>query len=332
MIAIVGEAWGKEEAEAGLPFVGPSGRFLSALMAQVGIDRKHCLITNVFNRRPSPDSNDLKHLCGPKSEAIPGYPALIKGKFVRAEFKPELDRLAKELSDARPNLIIALGNTALWALLRTTGLKRIRGTTVPSPFGKVLATYHPAAILREWSLRTILLADLRKCVPESAFPDIRRPHREVWIEPTLADLYEFERQYIIPSPDLSIDIETKWDQITEIGFAPSIDRALVVPFYDRSKPDGNYWPTVREEVKALMWVKHICALRKRIVGQNLLYDMNFLWTQYNIPVPFAEEDTMLCQHALFPELEKGLGFLGSIHTSEPSWKLMREVETRKRED
>lgn len=32
---------------------------------------------------------------------------------------------------------------------------------------------------------------------------------------------------------------------------------------------------------------------------------------------------MVMHHALFPEMEKNLGFLGSIYTSEPAWKMMR---------
>jgi len=41
---------------------------------------------------------------------------------------------------------------------------------------------------------------------------------------------------------------------------------------------------------------------------------------------------MLLHHALFIELEKGLGFLGSVYTSEARWKFMRDVDTLKRGD
>lgn len=330
-IALVGEAWGREEEEAGAPFVGPSGRFLNALLAQVGIHRSDCYVTNVFNFRPKP-SNDIRNLCGPKSDGIPGMPSVVQGKYILAKYKPELDRLYKELKDVKPNLIVALGGTAAWAILRTSGVKKVRGTTLASPFGKALVTYHPAAVLRDWALRTVLLADLIKCAREGKFAEIRRPLREVWIEPTIPDLYEFERRYIEPSPALSIDIETVGDQITCIGFAPTVDRAIVVPFFDRSRPDRNYWSSHRDEVEAWRWVKHICGLRKRIVGQNLIYDMHRLLRNYGITVPSMEDDTMLLSHALYPELEKGLSFLGSIHSDERAWKQDYQNETLKRED
>jgi hypothetical protein len=59
------------------------------------------------------------------------------------------------------------------------------------------------------------------------------------------------------------------------------------------------------------------------VAQNGLYDLSFLWRSYGITVRAFQHDTMLLHHALQPESEKSLGFLGSIYTGEASWKLMR---------
>src|SRR5215469_5427166 len=113
-IAIVGEAWGAEEAKERAPFVGISGYHLTRMLTEAGINRADCLLTNVFNLRPR--DNKIETLCGPKSEALHGYPSLGKGKYIRREFASELQRLGDELLEANPNLIIALGGTALWAL------------------------------------------------------------------------------------------------------------------------------------------------------------------------------------------------------------------------
>lgn len=337
----MGEAWGAEEAREGRAFVGPSGRFLWAMLYQAGISREDCYATNVFNLQPQP-SNDIKNLCGPKEERLPGYPPVQSGKYIPAKYATELQRLYAEIVREQPTLIIALGATAAWALLGTTGIKKFRGTAnllsgparaaVAKPI-KVFATYHPAAIIREYTLRPIGIADLEKAKDEANFPEIRRPMREIYIEPSLDDLADFERDFILPSANLSIDIETAGDQITCIGFAPSIDRALVVPIVDPTKPDGNYWSTLVDELKAWDFIRRWCALPRRIVGQNFLYDTHFLWRQYGIPVPYASDDTMLLHHSLQPEMEKGLGFLGSIYTREASWKFMRaKHETIKKED
>jgi hypothetical protein len=71
------------------------------------------------------------------------------------------------------------------------------------------------------------------------------------------------------------------------------------------------------------------------IAQNGLYDLNILWRSYGITVRNFEEDTMLLHHALQPESEKGLGFLGSVYTDEASWKMMRtksKVTKFKKED
>lgn len=330
---LLGEAWGSEEVKEGKPFVGSAGYTLNTMLRQIGINRDECYVTNVFNLQPQP-KNDIVNLCGPKADSIPGTGPLIKGKYVRAQYAPELVRLYAELDRVQPNIVVALGATAAWAVLGTSGIRHIRGAPMVGRNGvKVLPTYHPSAVNREWSIRPIVLADLSKAKREQEFPDVRRPHRFIHIEPTLTDLIEFEYKYIRPSQSLSIDIETKGDQITCIGFAPSTERCLVVPFHDRKKADGNYWPTLGDEIKAWEWVRRICALDKHIVGQNFVYDMHFLWRRYGITVPSATDDTMLLHHALQPEMEKGLGFLGSVYTDEAVWKFMREKhETVKRED
>lgn len=328
MIFILGEAWGQEEERVGLPFVGASGRFLKSALSRVGIRYEDCQVSNVFNLRPKP-TNDVKNLCGPKSEGILGMPALYPGKYVRAEYASEITRLHKELQAAKPTLILALGSTATWALGLGNSIKRIRGAAVLSKFGKVFPTVHPAAIFRDWTLRPIFFSDLAKAVREAQFPEIRRPEREIWVEPTLQDIATFYELHIKPARRLSVDIETSGKYITCIGFAPSINLALVVPFI---LADGKpYWSSEADERAAWEWVRRACQ-HPNIIGQNFLYDAHRLWRTYGIPTPGFSDDTMLLHHSLYMELEKGLGFLGSVYTNEARWKFMRDVETIKKGD
>lgn len=326
---LIGEAWGEKEEELRTPFVGASGYILDGMLAQVGLSRHECYITNVFNLRPKP-SNDVRNLCGTKAEGIPGMPVLSKGKFVLAKYKPELDRLYTEINKVNPNVIVALGATASWALLRSTGIKAIRGSiafTHPAlPLGrsyKVLPTYHPAAIAREWSNRPVGIADLDKAKRESVTPAFRRPERKLWLYPTLKDLADYEQNFIARADSLSADIETWQNQITCIGFAPNAGSCIVIPFVSELRPGKNYWQDIDEELEAWNYVRRWCAMKPTIF-QNGLYDMQFLWRSYRIPVPLASEDTMLLHHAWQPEMEKGLGFLASVYTDEVSWKFMRK--------
>jgi uracil-DNA glycosylase len=323
-IVIVGEAWGAEEARQRLPFVGPSGWHLTQMLEEAGISRADCFLTNVFNLQP-PGGNDVENLCGDKDRAIPNRGPLKPGKYVRAEYAPELVRLEEELRGIRPNLIIGLGNTASWAIIRTTGISKIRGTIVDSPFGKFIPTFHPAAIIRDWPLRAVTVLDLKKAARESSFPEVIRPKREIWIEPTLSDLEIFYDRYLREASCtlLAFDIETAGTQITCIGFAPSRDVALVIPFTDPRREGGSYWPTLEDESRAWNFVRRVLDLPVPKLAQNGAYDYHFLWKIYGIAPRAFAHDTMLLHHSLYPESEKGLGFLGSVYTNEASWKLMR---------
>ena len=65
--------------------------------------------------------------------------------------------------------------------------------------------------------------------------------------------------------------------------------------------------------------------------QNGLYDLSYL-IRMGLVVKNCVDDTMLHHHALMPEMQKGLGFLGSVYTNEASWKLMRHNESNKRDE
>ena len=327
-IMLVGEAWGEKEEETGQPFVGASGWLLDQMLGAAGISRRDCYVTNVFNLRPKP-SNDIKNLCGPKAEAILGMPQLGKGLFVQRKYTEEVERLYGEIQDHEPNIIVALGATACWALMHTTGIKQYRGAVAPTAPAvserlgrvyKVLPTYHPAMVARDFSARPVVIADFSKVLRESSFSHIKRPVRNIWLYPNLDDLARYE-PFIAESELVSVDIETKGDQITCIGFAPSSDSALVIPFFYGE--NRNYWATPTEELIAWTYIRRWLALRPSVF-QNGMYDIKFLWQKYGVPVPLALEDTMLLHHAWQPEMEKGLGFLATLYTDEASWKFMRK--------
>lgn len=362
-LILLGEAQGENEARINKSFVGASGIELLRMLSEAGVielisadydylnkfyqtsDPRFvdCIWqlhpelyrTNVFQRHPP--GNRLELFCGPKAEGIRGYPALLKSKYVRQEFIPELERLGDEILAVNPNLIVCLGNTALWALAGTTGITKLRGTTLISTHTalgfKLLATYHPSAVLRQWELRPTTVIDLMKAGREREYPEIRRPAREIWIEPTVEDIYEFDRVHLSHSERIAVDIETAGNQITCIGFAADTRNAIVIPFVDYSRRNRCYWPDTATEAAAWRIVSEILQRpRPPKVFQNGLYDIAFLWRSVGIRVLGAEEDTMLCHHALQPESLKSLGFLGSIYCDEGAWKHMRKTTTIKADE
>jgi hypothetical protein len=293
--------------------------------------------TNVFNIHAP--RGDLSFFTAGKRDALPGYPALTGTKFVRAEFEPELDRLRDEILTLNPNLIVCLGNTPLWALTGRSAITKWRGYTTLSTHTvsdyKLLPTYHPAAVLYQYPLRPTGIADLAKAKRENLYYDLRRPQREIWIEPTLDDVESF---FYDLTPNtcsvLSTDIETVGKRITCIGFAPSPGLALVIPFDDERTKSGSYWPTA--EIEARVW-----SIIKRVLEDptipklfhNGAYDIPFLWRSMKIKVMGAQHDTMLLMHSLQPESLKSLGYCGSLFADECAWKnLGAHHKTIKKDD
>lgn len=332
-VMVVGEFWGEQEELKGKAFAGPAGGVLSGLLAQAGISSDDCFFTNVINKRPP--SNSVRSFYGPKADAMPNYRPLAAGKFIDKKYAPEISRLFEELERTKPNVIIALGNLPLWALCKKTGIRKYRGSPLPTFDNKykVIPTWNPSSILRQWELRAVTLADFSKANLESEFPEIRRPVRYIYLEPQIEELWEFYHEFLENQPYISCDIETKLETITEVGFGTADGQhALVVPFWTRTPGDGNYWNTLKEERAAWDFVRHVITKHK-LIGQNFSYDMQYFWRTVKMPCPHFIGDTMLLHHSLQPELEKGLGFLGSIYTNEPSWKFMRtDHSTLKRGD
>lgn len=337
-IALVGESWGEAEERMRLPFVGAAGWQLDTMLRDASISRRECFLTNCFNLRPKP-TNKIENLCATRKEVHHALPPLSSGKYIRDEFLPELDRLYRELTEVNPNVIVCLGGTASWAILRDGRISKLRGAVTSSPIlagKKCLPTFHPSYILQGgYEARHVTVLDLQKARRESEFPDIRRPVRTIYTEPLLQELDWFTEKFILPAKRLAVDIETRGDRITCIGFAPATNIALVVPFDDLRKPDGNYWGSLEAESAAWKWVRETLDLPIEKVFQNGLFDIHRLWRGYGIPVRNATHDTMLLSHALQPESKKGLAFLGSVYTDEASWKLnirLKHKDTIKKED
>jgi len=381
-ILLIGEAFGAEEEKAKLPFVGVSGQELWRILGQAFPDVHPDLhsyanelcnpswglswlgrrdawlnaasigMTNVINERPP--GNKLEAFCGTKTEVGKDYPynAMVRAKYLLPQYIHHLDRLKEQINTLKPNLIVAMGNASCWAILGTTGITALRGTTVMSPSVgiKCLPTFHPASLLYEgqWSNRPVLVADMIKASREALFPEIRRPPRTVIISPEEDEVEEWIETTLADRPwRLAVDIETSGGMIDTIGFAKSPSDALVVPFgphrYKRGQnfvvirpirkgvPVTNYWE-FEEEVRVWKLIKRLLEAGIDLVFQNGVYDIQYL-VKMTIKPNRCEDDTMLGWHSLFPEMRKSLGFIASILTDESAWKELNKhkADTARRE-
>jgi uracil-DNA glycosylase family protein len=133
-LMFVGETAGDQEDLAGRPFVGAAGRLLDEALAEVGIERETTYVTNI-----------VKHF-----KWTPSGKRRLHSKPSSREIAACFPWLEAEIASVQPELIVCLGATAAQGLLgRDFRITRQRGQIMQSSWAEhVLATYHPAAILR----------------------------------------------------------------------------------------------------------------------------------------------------------------------------------------
>jgi uracil-DNA glycosylase len=129
-VMFVGEAPGRDEDLAGLPFVGRSGKLLDRMLAAIGLDRTSAYIANIIpwrppgNRTPTPQESQI---C--------------------------LPFILRQIELANPNVLVCLGGPSSQALLGfKDGIRRTRGRWLSFDTGtreiRAMATFHPAYLLR----------------------------------------------------------------------------------------------------------------------------------------------------------------------------------------
>jgi len=160
-LILVGEAPGREEARLGHPFVGRSGQLLNDMLVKAKIERKACLIANVFRRQPP--GNKVAHFFlsrrASKEQGIEIEEKLgsFGSAWCRKDFAQDIDILKQTIEKQQPLLIIALGRTPLWALTGEGALLNKVGQKLPCRLAQgliVLPTFHPSFILRgNWGLQ-----------------------------------------------------------------------------------------------------------------------------------------------------------------------------------
>jgi uracil-DNA glycosylase family 4 len=314
-IAIVGEAPGTHESIQLRPFVGPAGGVLDQCLHAAGLIRSECYITNVVNVQPP--GNDISP-----------YFSSTRGSFTELG-QEQVARLVEELDVVEANVIIACGQTALAALTGISKILKYRGYFFESKgltkVRKVLPTIHPAAALRGMYIyRYIISADLKKAREHSLTPGLERPARQLVYEYSSIEEVLQWFEYLEKSERLSVDIEVLNFELACIGFSDNPKIACAIPVAGR-------W-TERDEM--ILWRAMQKLLKKPMpkVGQNLIFDVHFLLSRCGIEVAGPFEDTMVAHSILYPELRKGLDFLGSLYCGQQEyWKSMVRFENIKEE-
>lgn len=306
---MLGESPSFAEMEAGLPFVGPSGRELDKLCKESGINRNDCWISNVCKYFVPPAGD---------KEKIP-FP--IRAEKHGIDMEKELVDLRNEINQIQPNCILALGKTALWALTGKTKIKNYRGSILHGMGRKLVATYHPAHLLHMeggefkgyWN-RKVMIFDFQRALEESKSAEYNIPRRILSVCKNSAQLHDFiSRFHGYDKP--SVDIEALNCIPTCIGFAFTPNEGISVPLWNThgisSIPDNDL---------VSCWILLADLLsNNEIIGQNFKYDQDKI-RRLGFQIKRLASDTMLKAFAINPELPKSLAFNTSIYTREPYYK------------
>ena len=325
-IAIIGEAGGAQEEKLGRPFVGHAGGVLDQCCHAAGLLRHDLYITNVFKFHP-PGNNIEPYF----DERTMRFTDLAR---------PHIEELIDELNRTQANVLVPAGNTALAAIVGESPpwrINKIRGYVTEArsevKCAKVIPIIHPASTLygggpkkksgdriSPYIQRYYITNDLKKAKVEAAYPELRRPERELLIPSSLKNALEWV-DYFNKCERLSVDIEVVNFEISAISLADSPQQAMSFPFYHNIFDE-------HEEMKLWKGMARVLGNKKIIkVFQNGIFDIHFLATSVGIIVepitPDMIEDTMIAHSIMFPEMLKSLEFLGSLYCgSQEYWKNM----------
>lgn len=295
-------------------FQGGAGRVLYKWCSQVGLYRDKEEVRNVVKCRPTMVNNTDRTVDRPPTEEEIRHCAYF---------------LSSELETIRPNLIVALGNTALYVTTGQTKISKYRGRIQAGPLLKavegeeerrikVLSIYHPAFIMRQQESWPLAVWDLSKAKKEGQFPEINRievsynTNGSLRVSPAdfVADarrkgfvVFDLEAEGIVKTKGKGLDLNT--GTITVMGLT--------------TKP---YWGD------ALHWTPETQSLFRELITDPSIEKVG--QNSEGFDIPYCERrvakfqgksfDTLQALHLIHPEQEKNLDNIASLYTDMEPWK------------
>ena len=219
-VVFVGEGPGYNEDKEGRPFVGQAGGLLNELLKAIGWRREEVFITNVVKCRP-PGNRD------PEPSEI-------------AACAPYLRR---QLEILDPAVIVTLGRHSLQTFMPGARISAVHGTTQATDpetgarDATTYAMYHPAAALRQGSLKETMLTDMcglpdvlltardrrQPQAPEPVAVPVVAPEPEPVVEIASEPIPELvPEQLVDTAPEPAIDdLESAFETAAVVSTAPS---------------------------------------------------------------------------------------------------------------
>lgn len=301
-ILLVGEAPGAVEEVQGRPFVGTAGQLLDRLLGEAGLPRDSVRVANCVRCRP------------------PGNRTPTKQEIESCKL-----HLVKEVTATRPQVVIALGGTALTALTGRSGVSDNRGKTLQlspefrSNGVRVICTYHPASVLynRTARIEDKIASDIQTAIriihaEESTDIIVVSEHK------TQRALRELEKCEVLGC-DCEWEVLEKgaaWPWSKRKGKLPSLISISLAGFVRGRGVAVSIPITDEENVRdALKIVSEVPS-----IYHNAISDIMWIMSMKGSPIVVG--DTLLLAALLNVEHGLGLKTLASIYTDiTPGWEI-----------
>src|SRR5215510_4828038 len=139
-LVFVGEAPGFDEDQQGLPFVGRAGQLLTKIIESINLKREDVYICNVLKCRPPENRN-------PEPDEVAACNPFLK----------------HQLATIRPKIVCCLGTFAAQTVLQTAApISRLRGKFFDMDGMRIIATFHPAYLLRSPEKKREVWEDMKQ--------------------------------------------------------------------------------------------------------------------------------------------------------------------------
>lgn len=289
-LLFIGEAPGSDEDTVGLPFQGDAGDLFNNLLGSINLTRDQVRVTNVCNFRPVNNKFDV----------LIDTPQLSEG----------IREIFEYVSEVKPEWVVLMGRIPLEYIGKKYGIENWRGSVIERDGTKFFATLHPASVLYNGPLYSLISFDFQR-LERYVREGYKRPYHNFTFDPKGIELEEC-LQEIETCKRVTVDLEgvKGTTHIRCAGFGLSKSRAICIVNHHYGMDLVFY-----QSIRRILENPNI----EKVFQNGFGYDVPVLKLN-DIIVEGYVFDTMIAAHVLEPEMPYGLGFLTSIYTDEPYYK------------
>ena len=299
-IMLVGEAPGAAEERTGKVFSGPAGQLLDRALVGAGFEPSDLYITNAVKCRPpenrAPEPSEIK--------ACNGY-------------------LEDEIKELDPEFILLMGNHALRAVARKSGITKHRGVRLAVRGHErrtIMAAFHPAYALRNPGVHPIFREDVRRFA-RAVNGELRvTPVRKKGVT-TVEGVKRLRKAMLTlpPGTVVAYDFENRyrpWDKdwsATCLGVSWDGEVSYVVPLHHPQSVFRSSWLRILRYLKPALEREDLKWVAQNGKHDNIQAGGAGIWMRHNF-------DLMLATHLVDENRPKGLKFLSQTYLGADEYK------------